>query len=99
MLSTSRVYKPDDLIKFHFINSGCEKTLCLDVEDAEPQPQVDIATYANQCGKTYAKCVDDAFMMEFELQKDFFAETAAKNYRILSHYNSYWSRIFLRTDL
>jgi len=57
------------------------KTLCLDVEDVEPLQPVDIATYANQCGKTYAKCVDDAFMMEFEQQKDFFAETAAKNHR------------------
>ena len=70
------VYKHDSQKNFVFINSRCEYALCLDVEDAEPQPQVDIATYANQCEKTYAKCVGDAYMMEFELQKDFSAETA-----------------------
>ena len=32
----------------HFINTRYEYSLCLDVEDAELQPRVDIATYANQ---------------------------------------------------
>jgi hypothetical protein len=48
----------------------------LDVEDAEPQRLVDIVTFASQCEKTYAKCVDDAYMMEFEQQKDFYVGTA-----------------------
>lgn len=40
---------------------------------------MDIATFANQCEKTYAKHVGDAYMMEFELQNDLFVETAAKS--------------------
>jgi hypothetical protein len=48
----------------------------LDVEDVEPQQPVDIVIFASQCVKTYAKCVDDAYMMEFEQQKDSSAETA-----------------------
>ena len=75
----SMVYKHDGQNNFVFINSRFEYALCLGVEDAELQPQVDIATYANQCEKTYAKRVDDAYMMESEQQNDFFAETAAKN--------------------
>ena len=73
------VYKHDGQKNFDFMNSRCEYALCLDVEDAELQPQVDIATFANQCEKTYAKRVGDAYMMEFEQQNDFFAETAAKS--------------------
>jgi len=37
---------------------------------------VDIVTFASQCEKTYAKSVEDAYMMEFEQQKDSSAETA-----------------------
>ena len=48
----------------------------MDVEDAELQQQVDIVTFASQCEKTYAKSVEDAYMMEFEQQKDSSAETA-----------------------
>ena len=73
------VYKHDGQKNFDFINSRCEYALCLDVEDAELQPQVDIATFANQCEKTYAEYVEDVYMMEFELQNDLFVETAAKN--------------------
>ena len=60
----------------HFINTRYEYLLCLDVEDAELQPQVDIATFANQCEKTYAKYVEDVYMMESESTKDFFVGTA-----------------------
>lgn len=73
------VYKHDGQSNYVFIKSRCEYALCLDVEDAELQPQVDIATFANQCEKTYAKHVGDAYMMEFELQNDLFVETAAKS--------------------
>jgi hypothetical protein len=51
----------------------------LDVEDVEPQQPVDIVIFVSQCVKTYAKRVDDAYMMEFEQQNDSSAETAAKN--------------------
>ena len=70
------VYKHDGQNNFVFINSRCEYTLCLDVEDVELQPQVDIATFANQCEKTYAKYVEDVYMMESESPKDFFVGTA-----------------------
>ena len=48
----------------------------MDVEDAEPRQPVGIVTFASRCEKTYAIYVDDAYMMEFELQKDLFVETA-----------------------
>ena len=70
------VYKHDGQKNFDFINSRCEYALCLDVEDAELQPQVDIATFANQCEKTYAEHVEGAYMMESELPKDFSVGTA-----------------------
>lgn len=70
------VYKHDGQKNFDFINSRCEYALCLDVEDAELQPQVDIATFANQCEKTYAEYVEDVYMMESELPKDFSVGTA-----------------------
>ena len=60
----------------HFINTQYEYALCLDVEDAEPQLQVDIATFASQCEKTYAKRVADAYMTEFESLRDSSVGTA-----------------------
>ena len=81
------VYKHDGQNNFVFINSRCEYTLCLDVEDAEPQPQVDIVTFVSQYEKTYAKHVGDAYMMEFELQKDFCVRTAFA-INIITHLNT-----------
>ena len=63
----------------HFINTQYEYALCLDVEDAELQLQVDIATFASQCEKTYAKRVADAYMTEFESLRDSSVGTAKKN--------------------
>ena len=60
----------------HFINTRYEYALCLDVEDAEPQLRVDIATFASQCEKTYAKRVADAYMTEFESLRDSSVGTA-----------------------
>ena len=60
----------------HFINTQYEYALCLDVEDAELQLQVDIATFASQCEKTYAKRVADAYMTEFESLRDSSVGTA-----------------------
>ena len=60
----------------HFINTRYEYLLCLDVEDAELQLRVDIATFASQCEKTYAKRVADAYMTEFESLRDSSVGTA-----------------------
>ena len=89
------VYKHDGQKNFDFINSRCEYALCLDVEDAELQPQVDIATFANQCEKTYAKDVEGVYMMESESPKDFFVGTAKGSEQQVTECNHYGESFFL----